>query len=199
MPSEGRTTVAAAVPPQQAKARVAATKALNDAAGTDAATPPLDETRLAAIPEGVGSLRVISLNGASQVYIDGEYIDWTPLEAISLPSGRHELVLGATEYFFEHREQVVVMPDEETARPIKRNYKPARVRFEGFPPEAEIELNGKLVGRLGDTREIHLDDLGDHQFTIRHERKLLKRLKLTFGVQSKDLKPGALHVIRPDR
>ena len=70
----------------------------------------------------------------------------------------------------------------------------ALVLFLLAAPSAAQDLYDETV-----LREVHLDDLGDYQFTIRHQRKLLKRLKLTCGVQSKDLKPGALKVIRLDR
>jgi len=160
------------------------------------ARQPTGATQVAAIPEGVGSLRVITLDGDSQVFVDGKSIGWTPMSAISLPSGRHEVVLPETAYHFEHRETVVVMPDQEEEPIIKRRYKPARVRFVGFPEDAVLEINGEAKGPLGAQSVVSLDELGEYQFVIRRDREVLKRVKVTCGVDSKDLNPGAEKVIR---
>ncbi len=163
------------------------------------ARPTPAETQLAAIPQGMGSLRVITLDGDSQVFLDGEAIGWTPMSAFALPSGRHEVVLPETAYHFEHREVVVVMPDEEKEPVIKRRYKPARVRFVGFPGDAVLEMNGELMGTIESRSELELESLGEYQFVIRHERRVLKRIKVTCGVETRDLKPGGEQVIQPDR
>ena len=152
---------------------------------------------LAAIPAGTGQLRIITVNGAGQVFIDGEYIDWTPMNPVSLPSGRHEVVLPETAYHFEHREIVTVLPDEDNDKTIIRRYKPARVRFEDFPPAAILEMNGEDMGALGEKRDVMLDERGEFQFTIRNDREVIKRISITCGVESKDLMPGTVQVVRP--
>ncbi len=152
---------------------------------------------LAAIPAGTGQLRIITVNGAGQVFIDDEYIDWTPMNPVSLPSGRHEVVLPETAYHFEHREMVTVLPNEDTEKTIIRRYKPARVRFEDFPPTAILEMNGEDMGVLGEKRDVMLNERGEFQFTIRNDRKVIKRISITCGVESKDLMPGTVQVVRP--
>jgi len=158
-----------------------------------------EEARIAAIPAGVGRLRVITLNGAGQVFIDDNYIDWTPMKPISLSSGRHKVYLEETDYHFSETKQVIVLPNEDNEVTLTRRYKPARVRFLGFPDDAEVELNGKTMGRISEVPQLTLDQMGEYQLTIRLGRKVLKRVKLTCGVQSKDLKPGDVQILQADR
>jgi serine/threonine-protein kinase len=158
-----------------------------------------EDARVAAIPEGIGRLRVITLNGDGQVFIDDDYIGWTPMKLISLSSGRHKVYLEETDYHFSETKQVVVLPDEDNEVMITRRYKPARVRFVGFPDDAEVELNGQMMGRISEVSSLTLDEMGDYQLAVRQGRKVLKRIKLTCGVQSKDLKPGDVQILQADR
>ena len=170
---------------------------------SETSTPPLEDRETAAaeppptIPAGTGRLRIITLNGAGQVFINGEYIDWTPMNPVSLPSGRHEVVLPETAYHFEHRETVTILPDEDNEKTIIRRYKPARVRFEEFPPDATLEMNGEDMGTLGEKRDVMLNERGEFQFTVRDDRSIIKRISITCGVESKDLMPGTVQVVKP--
>tara|TARA_Y100001968_G_C19399504_1_gene740255 strand:- start:999 stop:1814 length:816 start_codon:yes stop_codon:yes gene_type:complete len=148
------------------------------------------------IPKGTGQLKVISLKGYSKVFIDGEYVNWTPM-TVSLESGRHELVLEETNYHFEHREIVTVMPDKLSEKTIERRYKPARIRFIEFPPDATLEMNGQDMGSLGKDRSVLLNREGDFLFTVRYQGEIIKTSSVTFGVQAKDLLPGTTQLIRP--
>ena len=58
-------------------------------------------------------------------------------------------------------------------------------------------MNGEDMGALGAKRDVMLNEQGDFQFTIRKGRKILKRISVTCGVESKDLMPGTVRVIRP--
>ena len=169
--------------------------------GTTATAPPdgtpTNAAPQAAIPAGTGQLRVITVNGAGQVFIDGRYIDWTPMNAISLPSGRHQLMVPETAYHFAHAEEITVLPDQDNDKTVILKYKPARVRFEGFPAEATLDMNGQDMGVLGTKRDVMLNERGEFHFTLASGTTVIKRVSITCGVESKDLMPGTSRVIRP--
>ncbi len=53
--------------------------------------------------------------------------------------------------------------------------------------------------RSSEVSSLTPDEMGDYQLTIRQGRKVLKRVKLTCGVQSKDRKPGDVQILQADR
>ncbi len=100
------------------------------------------------------------------VEIGGQVIGRSPLEAVAVPAGRHEIRLQAPLY--KPRQDVIEVAGEDQIQTLAFGLEPnwADVRFETTPPDAWIQVDGRRLGRTPLTTPL---EAGEHRVKFLRE------------------------------
>jgi len=97
-----------------------------------------------------GVLRLSSDPAGANVTVDGEFLGQTPLSVSLQPDGGHRLAIFKPGYSSAVR-TVSLEPEEERDLRVKLTPQLGEVQVRVYPAQAELFVNGKSVGRGGQT------------------------------------------------
>ena len=110
-----------------------------------------------------GLLRVATAVAGAEVWVDGEARGSTPLDALELTSGEHQVEIKAERYL-DYSTQVTVA-GAGTSQTLEAELLPrwAEITFNSQPPRARVRLEGEELGQTPITAEV-LD--GPHAYEL---------------------------------
>ncbi|MBL0714553.1 MAG: PEGA domain-containing protein [Desulfosarcina sp.] len=114
------------------------------------------------------------------IQIGGKEVGQSPLEAVEIPAGRHEILLRAALY--QPRQASIEVQGEDRAQTFTFGLRPnwAEVHFETVPPDARVRIADAPLGRTPLTAPV---EAGDHEISFRREgyKPVRTRIRVTAG------------------
>ncbi|MCB1736125.1 MAG: SUMF1/EgtB/PvdO family nonheme iron enzyme [Gammaproteobacteria bacterium] len=114
-----------------------------------------------------------------QVSVDGQVLSAAADGRYGLPPGEHTLRIEAERYLPETRQIVIVGRDEQVTESVSLKPAWARVGIDSEPGDAEIHLDGAVIGRTPLSVEVVQ---GTHELTL--QKALFKPLQRKLQVQA---------------
>ncbi|MCX6601852.1 MAG: PEGA domain-containing protein [bacterium] len=93
-----------------------------------------------------GVLRIASVPPGAQVYLDGAPKGITPLDSIAVNPGQKSLRLELPQHY-AYLQTLYVGSDTTIALTCSLQHHKGRLRLASIPPDAEVFINGRLLGR----------------------------------------------------
>jgi len=151
----------------------------------------LPSSLFAADPAEEGRLRVVLVAGWGEVKVDGQWRGLAPVE-LALPAGRHRVEVPETTSHLAWTKDVEVPSGDQVTVYVERPHRTSVVVLEGFPPHAEVRVNGLDLGPVASRPEVRIAVDGTYDLDILLDGTIVASRRVVRCDEAPCLLPGAM-------